>query len=652
MDSNGSDELTESNGNGNRPAAAARPIKRHVELSQREFDVDTLPADMRRVYGHLSKRFGEDYGLLFIFTMRTAVELHRAWNMTLLTSNILQQIKDEFGLRMTWNLGVVRLKFRVEDGAFELHRKVPYDYDSENQDIYYRIAVALIEGRITVHEALLYQSEAKQGIHTASSGLFLRDFPGRIVLYPLQAATCAVIFFNGKWIDAGVAAICGLAAGLLEYALSHVGGMAKMLVDVVVGISAGIIGGLWYNYDVSPCCLSSIFLGTLYWFFYGTAFVIGLLEIIAGELETGVTRFVAVSVKTFVLSLGASLGLMASSGGDAIVAWTRSEEHCDENFVKGMWYRVPLYLLCSVAVLGQYRLPISQYWRGLIVQFVAYEIQYQVMNEIKEVYNKDHLDTALSNIAGGAGGVISACALSWVINRCKHFYSARLLQEGPSANSSRVGNLIYLLMRCGVKTSSCLRIGRKSDVLKFDMEKKLRDQHEQLNDPGHPRDRIDLPKDAEDLFLETVVGAQSINIWAILMPAVYQLVPGSIIARLWFHSIFPPEEAGTLATNITENDNGKADNLEVPMTSQESVFSNLMVISTSLALGLIFGFSIVQLFSSTFGRLAMSCSSVENEKIIENRKRMNHRMEGMYTAQTSPDDDPWISDIPANDATF
>ena len=86
----------------------------------------------------------------------------------------------------------VRLKFRVEDGGFELHRKVPYDYDSEFQDIYYRIAMALIEGRITVHEALLYQSEAKQGLHTATSGLFLRDFPGRLVLYPLQAATCAV----------------------------------------------------------------------------------------------------------------------------------------------------------------------------------------------------------------------------------------------------------------------------------------------------------------------------------------------------------------------------------------------------------------------------------------------------------------------------
>ena len=48
-------------------------------------------------------------------------------------------------------------------------------------------------------------------------------------------------------------------------------------------------------------------MGTLYWFFYGTAFVIGLLEIIAGELETGVTRFIAVSVKTFVLCLTTSL---------------------------------------------------------------------------------------------------------------------------------------------------------------------------------------------------------------------------------------------------------------------------------------------------------------------------------------------------------
>ena len=200
--------------------------------------------------------------------------------------------------------------------------------------IYYRIAVALIERQITVHEALLYQSEAKAGLHTASSGLFLRDFPGRLVLYPFLAATCAVIFFDGKWIDAGVAAICGVASGLIDYALSYTGGQAKVLTDVTVGVTVGVIGGLWYDH-VKHICLSGIFLGALYWFFYGTAFVIGLLEIIAGELETGVTRFVGVSVKTFVLSLGAAIGLMISHGGGARDVWLESEAFCDKDFVKG-----------------------------------------------------------------------------------------------------------------------------------------------------------------------------------------------------------------------------------------------------------------------------------------------------------------------------
>ena len=107
MDSIGYEQTIEARPTGEEQRPPSRPIKRNVELSERVFDINTLPADMRRVYGHLAKKFGEEYGLLFIFTMRTAVELHRAWNMTLLTSNILQQIKDEFGLRMTWNLGVV-----------------------------------------------------------------------------------------------------------------------------------------------------------------------------------------------------------------------------------------------------------------------------------------------------------------------------------------------------------------------------------------------------------------------------------------------------------------------------------------------------------------------------------------------------------------
>ena len=56
------------------------------------------------------------------------------------------------------------------------------------------------------------------------------------------------------------------------------------------------------------------------------------------------------------------------------------------------------------------------------------------------------------------------------------------------------------------------------------------------------------------------------------MPAVYQLVPGSMIAKLWFESLFPPAAP----------------------SDSSSVFANLMVIATSLAIGLIMGIAVAR----------------------------------------------------------
>lgn len=245
--------------------------KKHRE-SGRKFNVNLLPPDLRRVYGRLEDMHGEDYALTVVFTIRTAVELHRAWHISLLTSNILQQIKHKYKLRMTWDLGVLDLTFRMEDGLYELHRKVPYDYDSEYQNMYFKTAVALVEEDIGVHDALIFQKELKEGKHTCPSGQFLRDNPGRLVLYPFQAATCCIIFFSGDLYDAGVAALCGLVAGLIEWALSSksVGNPKEwqISIDCVIGISTGVITGVFFTYVLDEnVCLRSIFLGTLYWFF-------------------------------------------------------------------------------------------------------------------------------------------------------------------------------------------------------------------------------------------------------------------------------------------------------------------------------------------------------------------------------------------------
>ena len=164
-------------------------LRTAVARSHRTFDVNHLPLDLQRVVADLTEKYDRAYALRVAFTIRTAVELHRGWHMTLLTSKIMQQLKDRFDLRLTWKLGVLRLEFRLDEGNHDLSRKVPYDYDSEFQDKYTRIAEALMAGHIDVERALQYQVEVKRGDHTACSGRFFRAPPGRLVIYPLLANT-------------------------------------------------------------------------------------------------------------------------------------------------------------------------------------------------------------------------------------------------------------------------------------------------------------------------------------------------------------------------------------------------------------------------------------------------------------------------------
>jgi hypothetical protein len=580
------------------------------------------------------------------------VELHRAWHMTLLTSKILQQVKDKLGMRMTWELGVFKLKFRIEEGTFEIHRKVPYDYDSEYQDIYMRVAVALSDGEISIHEALHYQEEVKAGKHTAKTGLFIRDFPGRLIVYPVLALSCAVIFFGGDWNDAGIAALCGIVSGLIEYFLSEgLGGEAKVLIDITIGVVTGAIGSIFYRFGDQSVCLSAVFLGNLYWYFYGTAFVIGILEIVAGELETGVTRFIAVSVKTFVLCLGASLGMLLILE-DASSTWVDQNENCGNIDLGDKWWRIPLYLLSSAAALGQYRFQVIRYWRGLAIQLAGYEVQYQMQAYFEQSHPKDFLDTATSNIMGAATAVIVACILSWMLDQLRYYYYSRLLQRDQDVDSGAMGDFAYNFVAGMTNLVTSLGLGRPADVAGQELGEKISKQSQELADPGHPRSKVELTEEEEDLTVSIIIDAQDHNIWAVLMPAVYQLVPGSIIARMWFTSIFPPplitEEVLVPGTNLTLTTYSIDQNAD-------NIFSNLMVISTSLALGLIIGFAIVQMFESVFcgcGICSDSATDIYGGGSGESKRaRQKDRRAGMYTAgdedpQTIEDEIPISKDAP------
>jgi len=506
-----------------------------------------------------------------IFVMLTAEHLHRAWNMTPLTGNVMRMLCECWGLRMSWDLGVLKLKFRLEDGLYEVHRKVPYDYDSEFQDKFTRIANAAYKGDIDIQRALQYQVDVEKGLHTAPSGLFLRNNPGRLILYPLVAATCTVIFFGGDWKDFAVATVCGIVAGLIEYRAGMLGQNGRIALDVIVGISTGLIAGIVYEHMGGQICISSILLGNLYWFFYGTAFVIGLLEIINGELEVGVTRFIAVSVKTFILCLGSAFGLMMAMD-DAATKWFASANNCGRLDLDEQWWRIPLYLASCVAVNGQYRFPHRAYWRPLVVQLVAYVVQYELQKyQIKDHAENSNMEFATSNTAAAVCAVIAAAIMQNPFGMFQVSFDAKILRKNRVKEGHWWDNAKHRIAALP-HHAWARNLGHRFGFLRDDSAMDhLMPKLQAMANPKKDVWSMKVTEEEERLLERTIVEEGPWNIWALLMPAVYQLVPGSVIAKFWFNMLFPPP----------------VDSADY--AQQSNVFAGLMVVATSLAIGLMLG---------------------------------------------------------------
>ena len=121
------------------------------------------------------------------------------------------------------------------------------------------------------------------------------------------------------------------------------------------------------------------------------------------------------------------------------------------------------------------------------------------------------------------------------------------------------------------------------------------------------------------------------------MPALYQLVPGSMIAKLWFNYIFPPQLE---RTEIPLGDTG-FNYTRVEYDEQaNNVFGGLMIISTSLALGLVVGFAVVQIWEDFLELFSCCHNSQSNYKNDEKLRRAKDRRIGMYSAPANKDENP------------
>ena len=213
------------------------------------------------------------------------------------------------------------------------------------------------------------------------------------------------------------------------------------------------------------------------------------------------------------------------------------------------------------------KFPMVNYWRGLVVQLVAYEVQYQVLALYRGQHERDNMDTATSNLMGVIAAVFAAKILA---------QADVYLKYGEDAKKSKCRDCAHGVMAGYVNMCVGIGLGRKSERTKLRLREKVQKHH-------HSQDLIQVEANEEGAALEIIVDAQKLEVWPILMPALYQLVPGSMVAKLWFNSIFPPPlhttQEFTSVHNATNSTNGTNETSTAYANdgARDNVFSSLMV---------------------------------------------------------------------------
>merc|ERR1712232_782822 len=221
----------------------------------------------------------------------------------------------------------------------------------------------------------------------------------------------------------------------------------------------------------------------------------------------------------------------------------------------------------------------------------------------------DYMDTIVSNLVGCGCAVLVAEALAEIVDSYVYFYNAKVLGRSVGKHNFLAG-IVYKLTACSISIYTAIGLGRKSDKVMISLSKKIEQQKDEVADPMSERDTIELTPEEENIVLEAIVFAEDMNIWSILMPTVYQMVPGGVIAKLWFNTIFPPPLLETPeiipGTNITIT-RYSVDPVET------DVFGDLMAIAVSLALGLLGGFATWEFLDTSFKK-CFGGQTFEHEK--------------------------------------
>lgn len=537
--------------------------------------MDAIPQKLKPLVRRLESLddVSRDQLISIIFVVRLADELHRSFYGSFLTLSLVRQLTTELDIPdLTLEVDVFALRWDWAQGTISTCHRIAFDYDMADVQELSKIGWAVLDKTLSVHDGLrAFRDVGSRGPVRRAEKCY-REFPGSVFIIPLMASTCATVYFQGTWIDFGFVAACGAASGLVAWVATMHEQLAGVS-DYLAAIITAMISVAAVTTFPDSACFSSQVLGTMYWFLYGTAFVISIFEITNNQLITGTTRFIQATLRSYGLAFGSLIGVwIAAYGGDG--RWEAVEEPCSmkEGQISNNLWLLLLFPLSAIACLLQFRVKLVHFPLCFVVQCVTYGFQYLLGTVWKQ-------PEFLSNLIPAFLATITSALCISISHRLKIYNlevkrEAYLLEKKKNddeiANSSRASEegVVEKAVSSGIGGQSARSAHHDSNTIAFISDRELYTK----NDAS-----------------ERLQYASS-DLWFCLLPALYLLVPGSKLLQTAFEGLVSALESGG------EDGIGGVSQID-------SLAASLLIVALGQVVGLRLGFTFLWLCSASWSKL-------------------------------------------------
>ncbi|KAI8642528.1 hypothetical protein BD408DRAFT_387101 [Parasitella parasitica] len=188
-----------------------------------------------------------------------------------------------------------------------------------------------------------------------------------VAFFTLSSFTASAMMFGGTWVDASISGCLGLLVAILYILSAHFPIYARVF-EISASVVVAIVTRALHKY----CCFTSVVLSSILILLPGYTMTVGVIELSARHVTTGIVRLVYAVFYAFQLAYGLQVG---SSVYNAIDPSAPEDGLCGQPFVSP-WFYILLLPILSISIALSYGSSRKQWISQTLSATIAFCLTY------------------------------------------------------------------------------------------------------------------------------------------------------------------------------------------------------------------------------------------------------------------------------------